>query len=151
MIDIKERINKILGKTNLKTLNGEADILEFLKSIKDEENEIQGIILEKTLDYIEKYFYIKNKFILCDEDNSFMNNLSEEMKQQKIRKTDGVVYDPLFKVITEDGTEKYFLTRNGAKNFQKNCAIPLKSEIIEVEENDNSDLSKIIEIIKRNY
>lgn len=87
-----------------------------------------------------------------ENEYEFMHELSEELKKQKIRKGDKILNLPLFKVVTSDKNEYYFLTRNNANQFiELNKNIIDSSEIINIVENRNLELQRLINVIKDNY
>jgi hypothetical protein len=149
---IKKRAKDIMKNNNLKVLNGEKDLIEQLNKISDENNEnIDYNLINKTLDYIDTYIKYKEKMLLSKEDYDYLSNLSKELKDQSIRRTDDVVYIPLFKIMSKDGNEKYFLTRDSAKAYIELHNDWYINKIIQIEESDNTNLSQVIDIIKRNF
>lgn len=148
--DIKQKARQIIGNASLKVFNNEKYILETLNEIVDEEeNDLE--LVEKKLKCIENYLSIKEKMITIENDYEYLCNLSEKLNNQTVRRTDGIVYNPIFKVTNSEGIEKYFLTRASAEQYIKLNEGFTINKIIEVEENDNNDLTIILEIIKRNY
>lgn len=97
------------------------------------------------------YIKTKEKMALAQEDYIFFNDLSKKLKKRAIRRTDGILYIPLFKVKSKDGFEKYFLTRENAKRYIEMNNGWITDNIIEIDENDNTDLAMVIDIIKRNF
>ena len=149
--DIKAHVNRIIGNTSVKTFNNEKDIMKLLNNILDDKNNIDNTVIDKLLYCIEDYLKFKEKMTILYEDYNYLCDLSEELKKQTIRKTDGVLYDPLFKVTNNDKREKYFLTRKNAEEYIKQKDNYTFNKVIEIEENDNIDLAKLLDIIKRNY
>ncbi len=149
--DIIAHANRIIGNTSVKTFNNEKDIAEILNNIIEDKNNVDNTIIDKLLYCIEDYLKFKEKMTILYEDYNYLCDLSEELRKQTIRKTDGVLYDPLFKVTNNDKSEKYFLTRRNAEEYMKqkdNCTF---NKVIEIKENENIDLAKLLDIIKRNY
>ena len=150
--ELKEKANEILNNNKIAIYTDEEEIINKINEILNEDDEnIDCELLNKTLDNIDIYMKIKEKMTLGEQDYTFLKNLSEDFKEQSIRKTDGVLYIPLFKIRSLDGEEKYFLTRKSAKEYIKMHKSWVMSDIIEIEESDNTDLTEVIEIIKRNF
>lgn len=148
---VKERANKILGENSVQTLKNEEKIISTLSEmINDEIKDIDTA--ENILDIIEKYLNEKHKRIVSEEDYNFLKELSENLREQKIRRNDDVLLkNPLFKITTED-EEYYFLTRKNAHQFiEANKSRIKNSEVIKIQENENLELEKLIDIIKRNF
>lgn len=148
---IKKRANKILGENSVLTLKNEEKIILTLQKIINEEIE-DTEMAENTLNDIEKYLEEKQKRISNEEDYKFLKELSENLREQKIRRDDDVLLkNPLFKITTED-EEYYFLTRKNAHQFiEANKSRIKNSEVIKIQENENLELEKLIDIIKRNF
>ncbi len=85
------------------------------------------------------------------EFNEYLVSLSRELNNQSVRKNDGIIYIPLFKITSKDGEEKYFLTRSSAKEYINLHNQFYNDDIIEIEETNNDHLLKLIEIIRRNF
>ena len=148
---VKERANKILGENSVQTLKNEEKIISTLSEmINDEIKDIDTA--ENILDIIEKYLNEKHKRIVSEEDYNFLKELSENLREQKIRRNDDVLLkNPLFKITTEED-EYYFLTRKNAHQFiEANKSRIKNSEVIKIQENENLELEKLIDIIKRNF
>lgn len=149
---IKKKAKNIIENSNIKALKGEKDLITQLNKIANEDNEnVDYELVNKTLDYIDTYMKYKEKMILSKEDYQYMSHLAEELRNQSIRRTDGVLYIPLFKIMSKDGNEKYFLTRNSAKEYIELHNDWYVNKIIEIEESDNTNLTQVIEIIKRTF
>ena len=146
---LKKRAELIFRNSSIDTFTGEKDIIETLNGIGKlkEYDELSNI----TLDIIERYLKAKEKMILKETDASFIKELADDLKHQNIRRTDGIVYIPLFKLLTVDGKEEYFLTRKRAEKHIEENPNNYASDIIEIKENNNTDIARIIEILIRNY
>lgn len=147
--EIRKRAEKILRNYSLDVLTDEKELMETLTDISkiNEYNEL----LNKTLDYIERYLNAKQKMILKEEDSEFLKELAEDLKYQNTRRTDGVIYNPLFKLISKDEKEKYFLARKRAEKHLEKNKEQYKNDIIVLQDNDYTDLTKLLEIIVRNF
>ena len=150
--EIKEKANKILNDNKISMYANEKEIVEKLNKILYENIENEDYeLLNKTLDNIDTYMKTKEKMELTKQDYNYLGSLAKALKEQTIRKTDGILYIPLFKIKNIDGEETYFLTRESAKKYIEMNNNWVMSDIIEIEESDNTDLAKVIEIIKRNF
>lgn len=150
--EIQDKANSIINNNDIKVLKDEEQLLEQLYAIKNKNNiDLDFNLLNKTLDSIDTYIKYKRKMLLCKEDFDYLNTLANELKTQKTRRTDNEIYIPLFKIVSSYGDEKYFLTRDSAKNFIDLHKEWYQSEIIEYEESDNTNLLRIVDIIKRNF
>lgn len=149
---IKEKVEKILKEITIETLANEKEIIKILERIENnDENELNKFD-EDILNNIEEYLIIKQKMKIKEKDYKFMHELSSELKEQKIRKGDALLNIPLFKIVTSDKNEYYFLTRNNAIKFMEdNKSIVDSSEVIKIVENKNLELARLIDIIKNNY
>lgn len=150
--EIKERAKKILEGSKINVLSGEKDLIEQLDTIINEENnEMDYNLINKTLENIEIYLRYKEKMLLTVDDYEYLVSLSKELKDQSVRRIDDIIYIPLFKITSKDGEEKYFLTRSSAKEYIELHNQWYNDDVIEVEENNNDNLLKLIQIIKRNF
>ena len=70
--DIRERANKLMGEHRIAVFTDETEIVMLLKEYKDKE--ITNVEYEnKTLDFIERYLSAKEKMILAEKDEGFLN------------------------------------------------------------------------------
>jgi predicted transcriptional regulator len=133
------------------------------------ENEIETI--EKTLEKIENYLFVKEKEWFQKIDFEYLKNIAEILRNQKVRIEDGVyVENPVFKVSVEgkDNYAFYFLTREGANKFIKSNETMINDiykenikntnederrseQLFNIEKNKNLELQRLLEIIKRNF
>lgn len=151
-LKIKEKAKKILESSKINVLSGEKDLIEQLDKIINEKNdEMNYNLINKTLENIEIYLRYKEKMLLAVDDYEYLVSLSNELNSQSVRKNDDIIYIPLFKITSKDGKEKYFLTRNSAKEYIELHNKLYTDDIIEIEENNNDTLLKLIQIIKRNF
>lgn len=146
---LKKRAEYIFRNSSIDTFTGEKELIETLNAIGKLEKYDE--LSNTTLDIIERYLKAKEKMILKEEDAAFIKELSEDLKHQNIRRTDGIIYIPLFKLLTVDGKEEYFLTRKRAEKHVEDNPNKYASDIIEIKENNNTDIARIIEILIRNY
>lgn len=150
--EIKENAKEIMKNSTIKVLSGEKEIIEQLKKIIAEDcKEVDVNTLSKILDYIKIYIEMKERMMFAKEDYEYLKFLAQDLNEQSVRRTDGILYVPLFKVMRKNGNEKYFLTRKSAQEYISVNVESVVNKIIEIEENDNTDLGKLIEIIKRNF
>ena len=93
---IKNKAKRILRSTKINVLSGEKDSLEELDSIiSGNGKETNYSLVNKTLDNIETYLKYKEKMLLTIDDYEYLISLSKELKNQSIRKADGIIYIPL--------------------------------------------------------
>lgn len=86
---IKRKIEKILKE--IKIADCDRKVIEDLQKIENMDINNENIYyIENELECIEKYLKIKEKLRLTVEDDDFLNNIANELKQQRIRKTDGI-------------------------------------------------------------
>lgn len=150
--EIKEKANEIIGSVSLDVLADEEKLLERLINLDKENTEYMDFnLISKTLDYIKEYLEIKKKLEVEKNDYNFLTELAKELREQNVRGTDAVMYVPIFKIVSNEGKEKIFLIRKNATEFQKVNSKMFPYKTIKIEETDNTDLSKIIEIIMRNF
>lgn len=62
-----------------------------------------------------------------------------------------MIYNPLFKLVGKNEKEKYFLARKRAEKHLENNKEQYKNDIIVLQDNDYTDLTKLLEIIVRNF
>jgi len=150
--EIKLRAKKIAGNSNLNIMSDEKELLEQLMGLLQANAEKADIsLLEKTLDNIEIYIKTKEKMFIAKEDYEYLVEISKELKKQSIRRLDGILYVSIFKVIEKDKGEQCFLIREHAEKYKKVYENNFRNKIVKVEETNNSDLIKLLEIIKRNF
>lgn len=144
---IKERIEKIIGNKNIETLNEEKDIMDLLKNIENENdlNEKNN----KLLEYIDNYLAMKEKMRTAKEDFLFLNKLAESLRKQEVRRSDSS-NPAVFKIKDSMGEDIYFLTRQALEEYEeinkKEC-----KDIVVIPSNNNIELAKLLDIIKRNF
>ena len=146
-IEIKERAEKILRNNNITTLRDENEIMQILLNIAN--SEVVDENCDKTLDYIEDYLIAKNKMQTAKEDMAFLQKLAEALRNQDIRKTD-VCRPPLFKIKDSNNEDIYFLTRQALKEYEESNKIEHK-DVIVVQENKNTELTRLLDVIERNF
>ncbi len=171
--ELKNKARELLGNTKVMTFIGEAERIKFLTNIV--ENDISGEdinALNEKLNETAEYLTDKQTKLLKEKDFEFLKNIAEILRNQRVRIEDGVCLEnPVFKVTIDDEKGKqtfYFLTKEGADRFieaNKILAKDLHTEevnssagderrkerIFNVERNQNLELERLIEIIKRNF
>lgn len=171
--ELKNKARELLGNTKVMTFIGEAERIKFLTNIV--ENDISGEdinALNEKLNETAEYLTDKQTKLLKEKDFEFLKNIAEILRNQRVRIEDGVCLEnPVFKVTIDDEKGKqifYFLTKEGADRFieaNKILAKDLhteevnssagderrKEKIFNVERNQNLELERLIEIIKRNF
>lgn len=171
--ELKNKARELLGNTKVMTFIGEAERIKFLTNIV--ENDISGEdinALNEKLNETAEYLTDKQTKLLKEKDFEFLKNIAEILRNQRVRIEDGVCLEnPVFKVTIDDEKGKqtfYFLTKEGADRFieaNKILAKDLHTEevnsfagderrkerIFNVEKNQNLELERLIEIIKRNF
>ena len=116
--EIKERAKKILEGSKINVLSGEKDLIEQLdKIINEENNEMDYNLINKTLENIEIYLRYKEKMLLTVDDYEYLVSLSKELNAQSVRRTDGVISIPLFKITSKDGEKSIFWLEIVPKNI----------------------------------
>lgn len=147
--ELKNRADKIFGKSNIITFIDEQESTKLIDRIINT-NDINIEEDEKALNKLELYILIKEKIQENNENNKILEELAEDLRNQRIRKDD-VLNIPLFKVITNE-REYYFITRKEAHKFiENNKDIVKGSEVIQIEENEDKKLEKLINTIKENF
>lgn len=151
--EIREKAKKLLGNASIDVLSDDEKTIKILKDIINSNNE-DTKFNEETLKCIERYILAKQKMQTNEKNNEFMHNLAEELRSQKVRKDDDVLLNiPLFKITTKDNNkEYYFITRKNAQKFaDANKKYIKNSEVMQIEENKNLELEKLIKIIKEEF
>ena len=59
-------------------------------------------LINKTLENIEIYLKYKEKMLLTVDDYEYLVSLSKDLKDQSVRRTDDIIYIPLFKITSKD-------------------------------------------------
>ena len=141
---IRDRAKAIMGSIDISTGRGDAELLNYLNELENKQISNSEIdIINKTLDNIEIYFKTKRKMTLEINDYEYLKEMAKKLREQNVRVTDSVVLgEPVFKILTQNNKKEeefYFITKQG------------KKKIFDVKENRNLELSRIIEIIKRNF
>ena len=147
--EIKKRAKKIRGSgMSIQSTVEEKEICKELDRILetrciDEKED------EKILNHIELYLLLKQKLENNEENYNYLQDMAEDLRNQKIRSDDLNGGFPLFKVAYESKI-KYFLTRTKAQEFLKTHHLE-NLEIIEIEKSEDEKIKQLIETIKENY
>lgn len=141
---VKNRADSIIGNKKIVTLINEADLITKINDIANNVDETNYYIYDKTLDAIEK-----EKLETQKEDMTFLKNLAKELREQQVRITDQS-NPPLFVISTELGNDIYFLTRKALEDYS-NFNIKDNKKVVEIPSNRSVELSKLLDIIKRNF
>jgi len=175
IITLKNEATKLLGNYSFGIFVGDEKILKTLQEIIDneiKEHEIE--IHSKTLYNIENYLFTKSKFVIQNNDLEYLNNIANELRNQKVRINEQAPFSsPIFKVhIDEKDKEQNFsfITKEGAKKYIEYNSTMLKhlqhhenntdenidtdrrkKDLFDVENNKNLEMEHILEIIKRNF
>lgn len=169
ILNLKEQTKSILKNIQIDVSSGDMELIKILqeieqKNIKDDEIDL----LERTVSNIEKYFYAKRKMQIEINDYEYLKEIAKILRSQKIRIEDNIICgQPVFKIILGENETYYFITRSGAKDFIETHSTFFKEntekkekihendrrkdKLLEVTTNKNLEISKILEIIKRNY
>lgn len=171
IINIKESAKNILKNIQIDVSCGDTELITLLQKIEKENiNNDEIDLLERTVKNIENYFETKRKMQIEVNDYEYLKKIAEILRTQKIRIEDNVICgQPVFKILLGESGENevyYFITRDGAKNFIETHSTMLKekdiqqiddeverrkSNLMQVSINKNLEFGKIIDIIKRNY
>jgi len=146
---VKNRADKMIGNKKIVTLINEADLITKINYISNNVDETNYYIYDKTLDAIENYLIEKEKLETQKEDTTFLRNLAKELREQQVRITDQS-NPPLFVISTELGNDIYFLTRKALEDYSK-FNIKNNKKVVEIPSNRSVELSKLLDIIKRNF
>lgn len=146
---VKNRADKMIGNKKIVTLINEADLITKINDISNNVDETNYYIYDKTLDAIENYLIEKEKLETQKEDTTFLRNLAKELREQQVRITDQS-NPPLFVISTELGNDIYFLTRKALEDYSK-FNIKNNKKVVEIPSNISVELSKLLDIIKRNF
>lgn len=146
---VKNRADSIIGNKKIVTLINEADLITKINDIANNVDETNYYIYDKTLDAIENYLIEKEKLETQKEDMTFLKNLAKELREQQVRITDQS-NPPLFVISTELGNDIYFLTRKALEDYS-NFNIKYNKKVVEIPSNRSVELSKLLDIIKRNF
>lgn len=146
---VKNRADSIIGNKKIVTLINEADLITKINDIANNVDETNYYIYDKTLDAIENYLIEKEKLETQKEDMTFLKNLAKELREQQVRITDQS-NPPLFIISTELGNDIYFLTRKALEDYS-NFNIKDNKKVVEIPSNRSVELSKLLDIIKRNF
>ena len=146
---VKNRADSIIGNKKIVTLINEADLITKINDIANNVDETNYYIYDKTLDAIENYLIEKEKLETQKEDMTFLKNLAKELREQQVRITDQS-NPPLFVISTELGNDIYFLTRKALEDY---CNFNIKDnkKVVVIPRNRSVELSKLLDIIKRNF
>lgn len=170
IINIKESAKNILKNIQIDVSCGDIELITLLQKIEKENiNNDEIDLLERTVKNIESYFETKRKMQIEVNDYEYLKKIAEILRTQKIRIEDNVICgQPVFKILLGESGENevyYFITRDGAKNFIETHSTMLKEKDIQIDDDDkrrksnlmqvsinkNLEFGKIIDIIKRNY
>ena len=170
IINIKESAKNILKNIQIDVSCGDTELITLLQKIEKENiNNDEIDLLERTVKNIESYFETKRKMQIEVNDYEYLEKIAEILRTQKIRIEDNVICgQPVFKILLGESGENevyYFITRDGAKNFIETHSTMLKEKDIQIDDEDerrksnlmqvsinkNLEFGKIIDIIKRNY
>lgn len=170
IINIKESAKNILKNIQIDVSCGDTELITLLQKIEKENiNNDEIDLLERTVKNIESYFETKRKMQIEVNDYEYLRKIAEILRTQKIRIEDNVICgQPVFKILLGESGENevyYFITRDGAKNFIETHSTMLKEKDIQIDDDDkrrksnlmqvsinkNLEFGKIIDIIKRNY
>lgn len=170
IINIKESAKNILKNIQIDVSCGDTELITLLQKIEKENiNNDEIDLLERTVKNIESYFETKRKMQIEVNDYEYLKKIAEILRTQKIRIEDNVICgQPVFKILLGESDENevyYFITRDGAKNFIETHSTMLKEKDIQIDDDDkrrksnlmqvsinkNLEFGKIIDIIKRNY
>lgn len=146
---VKNRADSIIGNKKIVTLINEADLITKINDIANNVDETNYYIYDKTLDAIENYLIEKEKLETQKEDMTFLKNLAKELREQQVRITDQS-NPPLFIISTALGNDIYFLTRKALEDYS-NFNIKDNKKVVEIPSNRSVELSKLLDIIKRNF
>ena len=146
---VKNRADSIIGNKKIVTLINEDDLITKINDIANNVDETNYYIYDKTLDAIENYLIEKEKLETQKEDMTFLKNLAKELREQQVRITDQS-NPPLFVISTELGNDIYFLTRKALEDYS-NFNIKDNKKVVEIPSNRSVELSKLLDIIKRNF
>lgn len=169
ILELKGKAKNILNNIQIDTSSGDTKLIIMLqeieqKDIKNDELEL----LERTVNNIENYFYVKRKMQIKVNDYEYLKEIAEILRNQKIRIEDNVILgQPVFKIILGEDEAVYFITRDEAKKFIETHSTFIKkvidikqdehyeerrkSNLMEVIINKNFEINKILDVIKRNY
>lgn len=170
--ELKNKAKTLLGNMKIITFVGEREKMEFLINIIQNdiaEDDLEN--LSKKFEEIAEYLTYKENTLIKEKDFEFLSNIAEILRNQRVRVDDGVYLEnPVFKVTIDDEKENqtfYFLTKDGANKFIEANRIKTKDLLEEtldnadeerrkektfnVERNQNLELSRLLDIIKRNF
>ena len=167
IINIKKSAKNILKNIQIDVSCGDTELITLLQKIEKENiNNDEIDLLERTVKNIENYFETKRKMQIEVNDYEYLKKIAEILRTQKIRIEDNVICgQPVFKILLDEDEVYYFITRDGAKNFIETHSTMLKEKDIQIDDDDerrksnlmqvsinkNLEFGKIIDIIKRNY
>ncbi len=145
--EIQEEAKKIFKE--MKIADADNDIINILTKLeRGEELEIDG---EKALNNIKEYLTTKEKLRVVKEDIEFLQKLSKELNIQKIRRTD-LGSTQLFKLTDKTKKDRYFITRKSAERYLENNSENFEvNEVSEIISNEEMELERLLDIVKRNF
>lgn len=151
----KEKIidyaEKLLNKYDINIFGNEVESFEIINRIAREKR-VEEFDYEK-LKNIEEYIDTKIKMQVIKDDYRFLSELAKNLELQKIRKADDSRFKTIsFKVRDINNNEYIFLTRKYLKKYvELNSNSFDNPTIMELDTQENVELEKLLEIIKRNF
>lgn len=151
----KEKIvdyaEKLLNKYDINILGNEVESFKIINRIAREKR-VEEFDYEK-LKNIEEYIDTKIKMQVIKDDYRFLSELAKNLELQKIRKADDSRFKTIsFKVKDINNNEYIFLTRKYLKKYvELNSNSFDNPTIMELDTQENVELEKLLEIIKRNF
>lgn len=147
--EIKEKASKIIGDKKINTLINESNLMEKIQDIIENVNESNYNMYNDELEEIETYLKNKEKTLTKQSDMEFLYNLAKELREQQVRITDTNI-PPLFVITNDLGENIYFLTRKSLENYS-NCNLTDKKKVVKIPSDRSTELTELLEIIKRNF
>ena len=148
MNEMEKKLQKITGSQSIDNLTNEyKKIQEVEKIIKSKE--INDEKKQEEIEKLEKYLAEKQNDINEEKDIEYLKKIAKELRTQSTRKTDKA-NPALFKIVSEFGEERYFITRKALEEYQE-CNKQEKGKVIEIASGDSEELNRLLDIIKRIY
>lgn len=143
--EIIKRANDLLEKTknNIEKYQEERKTLfNYMEKI----DEINIDVLEKYLNLFEKYFYLQENIIKVDE----LKEIIKELANQQNRKYENNDKIKVFKLVDKNGKEYTFLSRKNMSDYLKQNQEKFDYDVqIELKENTNIDLERILKLLEK--